>query len=98
MSNKWDALGNAASRILHIAPDLLSGGITITLYGTKQAVVEGYRAILEYDDTILRVSDGKRIANIFGTDLMLREMSDEGLVVDGKIHSAEFEDVGGRRQ
>lgn len=96
MSKKWDALGNAASRILHITPDLLIGGMTVTLYGAKQAVVEGYRTILEYDDTILRVSDGKKIASIFGIDLMLREMSDEGLVVDGKIHSAEFEDLGGR--
>ncbi len=91
MANKLDSIGRAVARFFHFSPDLLIPGMTVTIYAGKQAVIEGYRTILEYDDNLLRVSDGKRRVCVYGSHLMLCEMSDEGLTVEGEIHCAEYE-------
>lgn len=90
MLGKIKKLGGNISKLLRFSPDLIFGGMTVTLYSGKQAVVEGYKTILEYDDTMLSLTDGKRQVDIYGTDLILNEMSDEWIIVDGRIHSAEF--------
>lgn len=80
----------SVNRTLGFSPDLLFGGITITLYGGKQCVVEGFKRILEYDESVLRVCNGKQEAGIFGSGLTLSCMTDESVVVEGNIQSAEY--------
>ncbi len=74
---------------LDFTPDLL-GGMSIELYAGRQAIIEGCKKIVEYDENILRVDDGKEEVRITGTDLILRQMAQNSIIVEGKIASAEF--------
>lgn len=82
----WESV----NRTLGFSPDLLFGGMTVTVYGGKQAVIEGMKKIEEYDESILRVRNGKQEVRVLGAGLILSNMSEESVIVEGKIQSAEY--------
>lgn len=94
MSRKRDShLIEKLSKGLDFTPDLLLRGISVELFCGKQAVVEGIKNIIEYDENILRVNDGKNEVRILGTNLSLLCMTQDSIVIEGNIASAEY---GGR--
>ena len=74
---------------LDFTPDLF-GGMSVELYAGKPAIIQGIKAILEYDENLLRVSSGTEEVRITGTELILKQMTAGGILVEGKISSAEF--------
>lgn len=74
---------------LDFTPDLF-GGMSVELYAGKQAIIQGIKAILEYDENLLRVSNGKEEIRITGIELVLKQMTAGGILLEGKISSAEF--------
>lgn len=78
---------------LDFTPDLLLRGISVELFCGKQAVVEGIKNIIEYDENILRVNDGKNEVRILGSNLSLLCMTRDSVIIEGDIASAEY---GGR--
>lgn len=82
----WESINHA----LGFSPDLLFGGMTVTVYGGKQAVIEGMKKIEEYDDSVLRVRNGKQEVRVLGAGLTLSNMTEESVVVEGMIQSAEY--------
>ncbi|MDE5600482.1 MAG: YabP/YqfC family sporulation protein [Oscillospiraceae bacterium] len=87
-------IGRNVSRFLNFSTDLLTDDMTVILYSGYQAVIDGYKQIIEYDDNILRLSNGNKQLRIMGSNLVLCEMSDDGLILEGDICSAEFEKHG----
>lgn len=92
MKERGNKLIKKASKFLNFSPDLLCGGITITVYARNQAVIAGYKKIIEFDDNILKVSDNEEEVTIFGSNFILTEMTDEGINIEGKIKSVEIEE------
>ncbi len=84
------------SKFLNFSPDILTHDISITIHSGYQAIVDGYSKILEYNDNILRISKGNTGLKIIGSNLILSEISQDGLIVEGNIYSAEFEKRGGQ--
>lgn len=71
---------------------LFTSGMTVELLGGKQATVEGIRTIVEYDDTLVRLTDYKHEVSVMGQKLSLLCMSERSVVVEGKIERIEYID------
>lgn len=95
MSDIINNIGRSVSRFLNFSPDILTNDLNITVYGGYQAVIDGYSKILEYDDNIVRISNGKNKLRILGANLVICELSEDALVIEGKICSTEFENCRG---
>ena len=87
------AVVDKINRALDLSPDLLLGGITVEVISGRQAVVEGIKNRLEYDDNVVRVNDNKTEVRLVGTGLSLRCMTPENIVIDGVIHSVEYQEM-----
>ena len=96
MAEIINRIGRNVSKILNFSPDILTRDISITIHSGYQAIIDGYSKILEYNDNILRISKGNARLRIIGSNLILSEISQDGLIVEGKIYSAEFENHGGQ--
>ena len=48
------------------------------------------KKIEEYDDSVLRVRNGKQEVRVLGAGLTLSNMTEESVVVEGMIQSAEY--------
>lgn len=73
-------------------PKSLASGIKIELSANTEAVVEGKGAIAEYDENIVKIESPKLNITIAGTGLILRTLSEESIVIEGKIASLDFEE------
>ena len=71
-------------------PVVLSGAAQIELCGNREAVVDGCQGILQYEDDVIRVSTGRLIVRFTGSDLCIRTMQQNQILICGTIVSVDF--------
>ncbi len=81
-----ETLANA----LELPPDSLSSMPRLSMCGNREVFIEGHRGILEYDDTVVRLSAGSFIIRIVGTSLSILSLSPDAVTVAGFVFSVEF--------
>ena len=81
------------NNILDFPEEISSNNPKITVMGFEKIMVENYKGILEYESFFIRLKTYIGIININGCNLSLNEMTDENLLITGKIDSIDFEMV-----
>ena len=87
---KMDDVRNRWNDSFDTQPISLSGAAQIELCGNREAVVDGCQGILQYEDTVIRVSTGRMIVRFTGSDLCIRTMQQNQILVCGTILSVDF--------
>ena len=77
--------------LLEIPKEISSQNPKLTVMGFEELLVENYKAILEYQDFYIRLSTHIGIVNINGFELNLNEMTNDDILITGKIESIDFE-------
>lgn len=96
MSKKIKLAGKSRSKIdlfgkmLELPPGLLGKGSHIELMSNTEAVVDGCRGVLEYDDTVVKLNTGKMIVTFTGRNLIIAAFDREQAVIKGYILSLSF--------
>lgn len=80
----------SAGENLREQAELLLPTDRVELLSNRQAVVDGCRGILEYDDTVVRLTTGRLVLAFRGEGLTLRSYGETGAVVEGDIRRVEF--------
>lgn len=81
------------NEILEIPLEVVSQEPKITIMGFKEVLIENYKAILEYEEFYIKVNTHTGVININGFNLKLKEMTDDDIMVLGKIDSIDFEEI-----
>ena len=81
------------NNILDFPEEISSNESKITVMGFEKIMIENYKGILEYENFFIRLKTYTGIININGCNLSLSEMTDENLLITGKIDSIDFEMV-----
>ncbi|MBR2471828.1 MAG: YabP/YqfC family sporulation protein [Clostridia bacterium] len=63
---------------------------TVTITGTNAILVEGYRGIIKYSDTLILLNAPKYIIRITGADLEITEIASEYISLRGVVASLEY--------
>lgn len=82
---------NRFDELLEIPKEISSEKPKLTVMGFEELLVENYKAILEYQDFYVRLSTHIGIININGFELNLNEMTNDDILITGKIESIDFE-------
>lgn len=73
-------------------PREVSGKIPkITITAFDEIMIENFKGILEYEDFFARINTHIGIININGFNLKLNQMTEDDILVTGKIESVDFE-------
>ena len=59
-------------------------------------MIENFKGILEYEDFFVRISTHIGNININGFNLKLNQMTEDDILVTGKIENLDFESQGGK--
>jgi len=81
------------NEILEIPLEVVSREPKITVMGFKEILIENYKAILEYEEFYIKINTHTGVININGFNLKLKEMTDDDIMVLGKIDSIDFEEI-----
>ncbi len=78
---------------LDIPSEIISNEPKITILGFEKIMIENYKNIIEYEDFYIRLNTFLGVININGINLRLIHMTEDDLMVIGKIDSIDFENV-----
>lgn len=82
---------NRFEQILEIPKEVSSTIPKLTAMGFEELLIENYKSILEYQDFYIRLSTHIGIININGFELNLNEMTNDDILITGKIEGIDFE-------
>ena len=82
---------NRFEELLEIPKEISSEKPKLTVMGFEELLLENYKAILVYQDFYVRLSTHIGIININGFELNLNEMTNDDILITGKIESIDFE-------
>ena len=77
--------------ILDIPREVTTNTPKIVITGFDEILIENYKGILEYEDFFVRINTHIGIININGFNLKLNQMSDDDILISGKIENLDFE-------
>lgn len=75
---------------LEIPQAALRGVSHMELSGNREAIVEGCKGVVEYDEGVIRLNLGKHIVRFTGTELSIRTLTLEQAIITGNILSIDF--------
>ncbi len=81
------------SNILEFPEEISCKEPKITVLGFEKMLVENYKGILEYESFYIKLNTYIGVLNINGFNLLLNEMTDEDIMITGKIESIDFESM-----
>ena len=82
---------NKINRFLDIPREVSSKIPKITITGFDEILIENFKGILEYEDFFARISTHIGNININGFNLKLSQMTEDDILVSGKIDNIDFE-------
>ncbi len=82
------------TEMLELPKELVLDRPKLTMIGQRDLMIENYKAVLEYGIGRMRVKTGSGIVRITGTDLTIREITSEDIIISGTINTLEFIDAG----
>lgn len=77
--------------ILDIPQEVWGKEPKITVTGFEEILIENFKGILEYEDFFARISTHIGVININGFNLKLNQMTEDDILVTGKINGMDFE-------
>ena len=83
---------NKVSKFLEIPREVISNVPKITITGFDEILIENFKGIIEYEDFFARISTAIGNININLINLKLNQMTDDDLLVSGKIENIDFEE------
>ena len=75
-------------KALEMPIELLNNYPRITVLGKESVFIENYKAIVEYEENLIRISNN---VSIYGKELNVEEITVDDMLVSGKIKTIEFE-------
>ena len=77
--------------ILDIPEEVWGKAPKITITGFQEVLIENFKGILEYEDFFARINTHFGVVNISGFNLKLNQMTEEDILITGKIEGIDFE-------
>ena len=82
---------NKFDKILELPKEVCSNVPKMIITGFDEIIIENFKGILEYEDFFVQINTHIGIININGYNLLLENMTDDGIKVKGKIESVDIE-------
>lgn len=81
------------AQILDMPRELDKKQTKVTIVSFDEILIENYKGIMEYEEFFVKINTEIGIININGFNLNLEQMTDEDILVKGKINSIDLERV-----
>ena len=88
MNNKTKKIKEKFTDMMELPKELLMNVPRITILGNEDVFIENYKGIADYDKNVIRLANN---IIIFGDNLNVEEITDQEIMITGKINNIEFE-------
>lgn len=78
------------ANVSHTPKDVILGYPIVTTIGITEVTIENYRGILEFDNTLIRVSSKTGQIKIHGENLDIQYYTNDEMKISGNVKSIEY--------
>jgi sporulation protein YqfC len=78
------------SEILELPKDAVLDLPKLEMIGNREVLIENYKGILEYSDSVIKINASRFVVTILGRQLEIKSMAQDGIYIAGYISSIEF--------
>lgn len=78
------------TEMLELPKEIVLNMPKLTMLGNGDLIIENYKGILLYDQDVIRVNTTAGIIKVNGTDIYIKEITSENIMIYGDIKSLEF--------
>ncbi|MCX8130269.1 MAG: sporulation protein YqfC [Clostridia bacterium] len=78
------------TEVLELPKEVVLDIPKLVMLGNSNMIIENYKGIIEYDTNRIRVNTGMGIIKIQGNNLIIKEITSEDIMIDGKVITLEF--------
>lgn len=89
-TNKLFSLKAAISEALDLPGEITLNLPKIIIIGYSQMLIENHKGVIEYTPQKIRLNSGIGVIKIEGTDLNLKNIAADDIIVTGKIKAVNF--------
>ena len=82
---------NEILNMLEVPKEINSYNPKITILGFDEILIENYKGILEYEEFYIKINTEIGAININGFNLSLKQITDDDILIKGKIESLDLE-------
>ncbi|MBQ6992288.1 MAG: YabP/YqfC family sporulation protein [Clostridia bacterium] len=82
---------NEILNMLEVPKEINSYNTKITILGFDEILIENYKGILEYEEFYIKINTEIGAININGFNLSLKQITDDDILIKGKIESLDLE-------
>lgn len=82
---------NEILNMLEVPMEINSYNTKVTILGFDEILIENYKGILEYEEFYIKVNTEIGEININGFNLSLKQITDDDILIKGKIESLDLE-------
>ena len=86
----WTRWSDKINDTLEIPQTAQNGMPQIELLGNREALVDGCRGVLQYEDTVVRISTGRMIVRFTGQDLCICALQAGQIRITGTIAGVDY--------
>ncbi|HZX47346.1 MAG TPA: sporulation protein YqfC [Clostridia bacterium] len=90
MEAKSEIIKKGIADLLELPRDIVLDLPKITLVGNLQLYIENHKGIIEYSTGLIRINTKSGILVVTGSDLSIRTIVIEEIIVAGRIDKVEF--------
>ncbi len=83
---KIESLG----RKLELPSGIVGGGAHIELFSNREALIEGIKGVIEYNDCFIKLNIGRGTVEFWGNNMEISSLDCGELAINGKITKIEF--------
>ena len=88
MKDKVKRIKERFTDMMELPKELLMNVSRITILGNEDVFIENYKGITDYEKNVIRLANNMII---FGENLNVEEITDQEIMITGRINSIEFE-------
>lgn len=90
---KNNRFSNKINQLLEVPREISGYDTKISIVGFDEMLIENYKGILEYEEFYIKVKTVLGNINISGFNLELEQVTEDDILVKGKIESIDIERV-----
>ena len=78
------------THVLELPKDVVMNIPRMTMVGFKDLLLENFKGIIEYEAEVIRINTNAGIIKVTGTNLIIKEITSDDLLISGNIESLQF--------
>ena len=86
-----EGVAEKLARLFEIPAEICGNRPKVTAIGRGEVLIENFKGIMDFQDGMIRINTNNGVIKVSGSDLSIREITNEEIIIGGKISNIDYD-------